>query len=267
MLLPSGNDAAYTAAIYVGGDIESFALMMNKKAKEIGAYNTSFKNPHGLDAEGHYSTAYDLALITRYALKYDIFNEIIKSKTRNVVVSGNTMTLSNTNALLRTYEYADGGKTGYTGNAERCLICTATKNDMRIIAVVLGANSTELRFNTCKNIMEESFKRYKNVDVSDKLDMKISIPIIKGEEDEYIINFKKEDIIYPLEDGEYDNIYLKENIVDTLIGGDLKGKYLGRVQLMLGNELIYYKDYFLDENIEKKSVKKYMKEIINKYFN
>lgn len=201
----------------------------------------------------------------RYALKYDIFNEIIKSKTRNVVVNSETRTLSNTNALLRTYEYADGGKTGYTGNAERCLICTATKDDMRIIAVVLGANSTELRFDTCMNIMEESFKRYNNIDVSDKLDMKITLPIIKGEEDKYTIEFKSDEIIYPIQEGEYDNIYLKENLVGNLFGGDIKGKYLGRLQLFLENELIYYKDYFLEENVQKKSVKKYIKEIFKEF--
>ncbi|MBR1884666.1 MAG: D-alanyl-D-alanine carboxypeptidase [Clostridia bacterium] len=263
MLLPSGNDAAYTTAIHVGGSIENFALMMNSKAKEIGAYDTSFKNPHGLDTEGHYSTAYDLALITRYALKYDLFNETIKAKTKEIKVNSEIRVLNNTNALLKTYEYADGGKTGYTDKAERCLICTATKNNFRIIAVVLGAESTELRFNTCKNIMEDTFNRYSKKDVSNMLKFEIDIPVIKGEEDYFKVIVDESDIIYPVREDEIDKIYVKQDIIPTLNGGDEKGKYLGKIQLILGNDIIFSKDYFLKEDIEKKSVKKYYNEIVN----
>lgn len=264
MMLPSGNDAAFTAAMHIGGNIESFASMMTNKAKEIGAYNTSFKNPHGLDAEGHYSTAYDLALIMRYALKYPIFCETINKTSKSVNISGSEKVLTNTNALLRTYEYADGGKTGYTANAERCLICTASKNGIRLICVVLGATTTDIRFSTARNLLEETFNRYKKIDLSSHLNFTLRLPIIRGEDDYYDININ-ETLTYIMTEEEIDKIYIKEDIIDNLYGGDIEGKYLGRLQLMLDDEVIFSKDYMLNNDIMKKSVKKYYKEIILKF--
>lgn len=262
MLLPSGNDAAYTAAIYVGGDIENFANMMTNKAKQIGAFNTSFKNPHGLDVEGHYSTAYDLALIMRYALKYDVINDIISSKSKDVKINGNIVTLNNTNALLKSNKLVDGGKTGFTNNAERCLICTATKDGMRTITVVLGANSTELRFNTAENLFTKCFEIYSKKDISNLMNFKIELPVIKGEEEKYVIDVN-ENAWYPLSEEELKNVYIKQDIVENLNGGDLKGKYLGRIQLMIDDEVILKKDYILEHDIAKKSVKSYFGELID----
>jgi D-alanyl-D-alanine carboxypeptidase (penicillin-binding protein 5/6) len=122
MLLPSGNDAAYTTGMHIGGTIEKFAEMMTAKAKEIGAFNTNFKNAHGLDEEGHYSTAYDMALITSYALKNETINKIVDSTSLSVTYGKTTKLLNNTNRLLKSYPYVDGVKTGYTDAANRCLI-------------------------------------------------------------------------------------------------------------------------------------------------
>ncbi len=262
MLLPSGNDAAYTSAIYVGGDIENFAKMMTNKARSIGAFDTSFKNPHGLDTDGHYSTAYDLALIMRYAIKYDVINKIVASKSMDVKINGETVTLNNTNALLKTYEYADGGKTGFTNNAERCLICTATKNNRRFIVVVLGATTTELRFNTARELLEKCFELYNKEDLSNWLKFDIELPVIKGEEDKYVVKVD-ENVSYIISEDEKDKIYIKQDFIESLYGGDKKGKYIGRVQLLLDDEVIFVKDYMLDEDLEKKSVKKYFKECLN----
>ena len=118
MLLPSGNDAAYTVGYHIGnGDIKNFAYLMTKKAHSIGAYDTSFVNPHGLDNENHYSTAYDVAQITRYALKNKYINEAVNTRQQTVNVGSTMKTLSNTNRLLKTYSYADGVKTGFTNRS------------------------------------------------------------------------------------------------------------------------------------------------------
>ena len=140
MLICSGNDAAVAIAEHVGGSVEGFAELMNKKALELGAFSTSFSNPHGLDADNHYTTAYDLAKITRYALKMDTFNDIVKTSEFNF----NGRTFRNTNEMLLGYEGADGVKTGYTGRAGRCLVTSATKNNMRIISVVLFCDTKNL---------------------------------------------------------------------------------------------------------------------------
>ena len=262
MLLPSGNDAAYTSGMFVGGSIENFATMMTKTAKEIGAYNTSFKNPHGLDTDGHYSTAYDMAIITRHALKYDVINKIMNSETMNVKINGNDVMLKNANALLRTYEYADGGKTGYTSNAERCLICSATKNNMRLIALVLGATNTQIRFNTARDVLEECFNRYETKDLSYLMNFSIQFPIIRGEEKYYNIDVC-ESVNYPLTNEELGRVYIKQDMVNSINAGESLGKYLGRIQLLIDDEVIFYKDYMLEKNIPKRTVKSFYKDILN----
>ena len=128
MLLPSGNDVAYTIGYYIGnGDIKNFAYLMTKRANEIGAVNTSFANPHGLDNELHFSTALDVAKITRYALKNENINEVVGTKSKTVNMGSYTKTFNNTNALLNSYDGCDGVKTGFTNDANRCLIASSTK--------------------------------------------------------------------------------------------------------------------------------------------
>ena len=139
MLLNSGNDAACAVAEYAGGSVEGFAKMMNRKAKEIGANNTCFINPSGLDADGHYSTARDMALISAYALKNDIFSEIVSTKTAQINVGEDICYLKNHNKLLWNYDGCIGVKTGYTKKTGRCLVSAAERGGITLIAVTLGA--------------------------------------------------------------------------------------------------------------------------------
>lgn len=143
MMLPSGNDAANTAAISVAGSIGKFSDLMNKKAKEIGMENTHFVTPSGLDDDEHYSTAYDMALLAAYALKNDVLRDIM-SKSSITVTYGNPpyqRTLNNHNKLLKTYEYCIGVKTGFTKKSGRCLVSAAEKDGCKVIAVTLNAPS------------------------------------------------------------------------------------------------------------------------------
>ena len=114
LMLKSGNDAAVAIAEYLGGSIDAFALLMNKRAREIGAVNTDFKNPHGLDSDGHYTTAYDLALIAREAMKNEKFSEIVSTKTYSIPMQGEKWdrALKNHNRLLWNYDGCNGIKTG-----------------------------------------------------------------------------------------------------------------------------------------------------------
>lgn len=141
LMLASGNDAAVAIAEHVSGSVEAFAELMNAEAKEAGAKNTSFKNPNGLDAEGHYTTAFDLALITRAALKNPVFSEIVKTKSFTLKESdvGYERYVTNHNKLLRLYEGCIGVKTGYTKKTGRCLVSAAERDKMKIIAVTLSA--------------------------------------------------------------------------------------------------------------------------------
>ena len=141
LMLKSGNDAAVAIAEYLGGSIDAFALLMNKKAREIGAVNTNFENPHGLDSDGHYTTAYDLALITREAMKNKNFSEIVSTKTYSIPMQGEKWdrALKNHNKLLWNYDGCNGVKTGFTKKCGRCLVSSAKRNGRELICVTLNA--------------------------------------------------------------------------------------------------------------------------------
>ncbi len=144
MMTVSGNDAANAAAVAVAGDSDEFAELMNKRAKEIGMKNTSFKNPSGLSDEEHFSTPYDMALLMAEAMANRAFCELTSKK--SVVVdfvkpAGQRATYNNHNRLLQRYEYCIGGKTGFTKASGRCLVTCSEKDDLRLIAVTFNAPS------------------------------------------------------------------------------------------------------------------------------
>jgi D-alanyl-D-alanine carboxypeptidase len=139
-MLPSGNDAAMTLGRYVatksgaGASTPAFARLMNKKVAALGLKDTNFVNPHGLDAKGHYSSAYDLASMTWYAMHNELFNQIVRQE--NYDAPGHK--LKNLNKMLTRYVGAEGVKTGYTGRAGLCLVASATRDGKRVISVVLN---------------------------------------------------------------------------------------------------------------------------------
>lgn len=140
LMLRSGNDAATAIAEHVGGSLEGFDYLMNEKAKMIGMKNSTFKNPHGLDEDGHLSTANDMAKLTAYALKNPVFQDIVKTKMKKVPNPNEdwNYTWYNKNKMLSMYEGADGVKTGYTKLARRCLVSSATRNGQQLAVVTLN---------------------------------------------------------------------------------------------------------------------------------
>ena len=129
-MMRSGNDAAVALAEYAGGNIEGFASLMNQKASELGLYNTHFETPHGLDSDGHYTTAYELALLSNYALKNETFKKIVSTKNYSITINGFPKELSNTNELLGNLEGVYGIKTGFTNGANRCLVVDYIKENV-----------------------------------------------------------------------------------------------------------------------------------------
>lgn len=144
MMLPSGNDAATTVAVSLGGSLEGFSIMMNKKAAELNMDNTNFVTPSGLDSKLHYSTVEDLANLSVYAMKNEIFREVVSTKEISVEY-GNPpyrRSLYGHNKLLDNYTYATGVKTGYTSKSGRCLVSSAKKGNAELIAVTLNDSNT-----------------------------------------------------------------------------------------------------------------------------
>ena len=145
LMLRSGNDAAVALAEYAGRDINGFAELMNAKALELGLTNTHFETPHGLDSNEHYTTAYELALLSNYALDNPTFAKIVGTKNYTITINGSPKALSNTNELLGNMEGVYGIKTGFTNGANRCLVTACKRNNMDIICVVLGADTKKFR--------------------------------------------------------------------------------------------------------------------------
>ncbi|BFH69348.1 MAG: D-alanyl-D-alanine carboxypeptidase family protein [Paenibacillus dendritiformis] len=140
LMLRSGNDAAVAIAEHVGGSEEGFVYMMNQKAEMLGLEKTQFRNPHGLDADGHYTTANDLARLSAYALHNPTFQEIVRTKVKTVPNPNANWDYkwTNKNKMLQLYEGADGVKTGYTSKALRCLVSSATRHGQQLAVVTLN---------------------------------------------------------------------------------------------------------------------------------
>lgn len=169
LLLCSGNDAAVALAEYVGGDVFHFANLMNSKTSELGLTSTHFVTPHGLDNDDHYTTAYELALITNYALKNETFRKIVGTKHYNVSINGYSKNLSNTNELLGNLDGVYGVKTGFTNGANRCLVTSVKRNNMDLICIVLGADTKKDRTKDSCQLIEYAFQNYKMVDIKEKI--------------------------------------------------------------------------------------------------
>ena len=173
LMLRSGNDAALAIADYVGGSVDDFVRLMNLKASEIGMKNTQFINPHGLEnntGEGNLSTAYDMALLSSYAMQNERYQEIVKTKNYVAKSDKKTYSWTNKNKLLNTYEYTTGGKTGFTEKARRTLVSTASKDDKNVTIVTLNDGNDWADHET---LYESVFNSYDNVLVLDKNNFKI----------------------------------------------------------------------------------------------
>jgi len=245
LMLRSGNDAALAIANYVGGDVDSFVQMMNDKAKEIGMKNTKFNNPHGLDENGgNKSTAYDMALLTSYAMKNPLYEQITGTKKHTVKTDVNYYSWDNKNKLLFGYKYTTGGKTGFTEVARRTLVTTASKDNINLVAVTLNDGDD---FNDHELLFEEAFNNYTKY----RLLSKGNVNII-GEK--YYIN---------------ENLYVNENF-DVLLPNDQKpnallhyqlnklnsyndGDEVGTVKLLIDNEKILEQKVYVKKEIVKKS--------------
>lgn len=167
LMLKSGNDAAVALAEHVGGSIEDFSELMNKKATELGLSNTHFETPHGLDSDNHYTTAYELALLSNYALNNKTFSQIVGTKTYTININGYSKIISNTNELLGNLNGIYGIKTGFTNGANRCLVTACKRNNIDIICVVLGADTKKDRTQDSIKLINYTFNNFEVVNIKE----------------------------------------------------------------------------------------------------
>ncbi len=171
LMLRSGNDAALAIANYVGGDVKQFVAMMNRKAVEIGMTNTTFNNPHGLDEDGgNLSTAYDMAILTSYAMKNETYKKIASTKSYTVKTNMNYYSWVNKHRLLHSNKYVTGGKTGFTDTARRTLVTTASLNNVNLVVVTLNDGND---FNDHISLFDEAFANYSSYQILKKGEIEI----------------------------------------------------------------------------------------------
>ena len=261
LMLRSGNDSAVALAIHIGGSIEGFAEMMNQKAKELKLINTHFVVPHGLDKEGHYTTAYELAKIADYALKIDKIKEIVSTKTCTISINNKPKIITNTNELLGSVNGVYGVKTGFTNGAGRCLVSSCKRNNLDIITVVIGADTKKYRTADSIKLIEYTYKNHKMIDIKNKIKEQFStwqkinqqrFIINKGEKS--TIDLKMQEINYDkiaIKNTQVDNIHIEINVVYNLEAPVGENQIIGNMKIMLGNEVIEVLDIYRKEECKK----------------
>lgn len=218
LMLRSGNDASVALAIATSGSVDEFVKLMNQTSFKAGAYSSSFSNPHGLHSDTHYTTAYDLALITAYAENNELFKEICQAKSYRYVLDGESRIFTNKNKLLFSYDGADGYKTGYTKKSGRCLVAGANRHGMQLISVVLNEGDM---WNKSISLLDYCFNEYSLVTVQSKGD-----PIVVDLNGRMRTLSISRDLIYPLTDEEQemltvDYVLDRGNINDNDVQGYL----------------------------------------------
>lgn len=256
LMLRSGNDAAIAIANHVCETEDEFVKLMNKKAKLLYAFNTNFVNPHGLSHDDHYSTAYDLALITREAFKHDIFAEIVSAKSYQANRAENGYFL-NKNKTLWEYSGGDGVKIGYTMAAGRCLVSSAKRDGFRLIAVCLNAPNW---FNDNYQLLDYGFNNYKPYTIYNKSQFMKKIQIMNDNRELDLVT--ENELIFPLRDQEKDKI--KVNIVyDKNLKVPInKGEVVGKIETYLNGVLIKRDNLISKSDIKNKSIIERLFELI-----
>ncbi|MEN2777175.1 D-alanyl-D-alanine carboxypeptidase family protein [Acetivibrio clariflavus] len=262
LMLRSGNDAAIAIAEHIGGSVEGFAALMNEKARELGLKNTQFKTPHGLDTPGHYSTAYELAQLTRYALNNPIFSQIVG--TQNISVKGRSF--YTTNEMLGAYPGADGVKTGYTGQAGRCLVTSATRNNMRLISVVLNCSSRTVRAKNSRAILDYAFNNYRLTKLLDESDNITEIQVSKGKAENVSVVPEK-GIEMPLTEEEKSKMEMNVCLYyDKLNAPVLSDFEVGYVEFTANGNTIAKVALKTGKSVEKKRIIDYYRDIVGIWY-
>lgn len=243
LMLRSGNDSAVTIATFIGGSEEKFVSMMNEKAKEIGMKNTTFSNVHGLDEETkNYSTAYDMSLLSSYASKNSEYMKIVGTKKYSLQTNLKSYVWYNRNKLLSLYEYATGGKTGYTPSAGRTLVTNAEKDGLKLTVVTLNDGN---EYDTHQELYDYGFSQYKRYVILNPDKFRIDDGYFKGRA--YITN----SFSYPLTEIEKEQVKVLVKLQN--IKKYQEGDKIGEVSVLLDEKEIYVDDVYAHVDAVKKN--------------
>jgi len=274
LMLESSNDAAVAIAEHIGGSIEGFAEMMNSKAKEIGAENTEFVTPNGLDKDNHHSTAYDMALIAGYALENDEFMKIINTKSITIPLKNmeeKQYSFYNKNRLLSEFDGAIGVKTGYTNKAGNCFVGAAERNGEKYVSVVLasgwGTRGKEQKWTDTKALLNYGFENYDYYEVIDE----------NFETKDVIVSYSREGVVETeaaemgtacLREDEAKNLKIKVNMITEKEAPVSKGEKLGTLKAVLETgEVVFETDIVATDDIKRHDFKTCVEKVMELWFN
>ena len=246
VVIQSGNDASIALAEFVAGDEASFAQMMNEQAEKLGMLNSNFLNSTGLPDEGHYSSARDMALLTKDMIKrfpehYQLYSE------RSFKF--NNIEQPNRNRLLRYDRSVDGVKTGYTKAAGYCLVASAERNGMRLISVVMGAENDDSRVRESQKLLTYGFRNFETSTIYEESEIVKSAPLFYGAE-EVISLGVSENVSVTIPRGSYEKLEAQIKVPKIIEAPVRKGDVLGELLLMMDEEAIYRTSVISLENYE-----------------
>lgn len=245
----SANDGAVALAQHISKTQDAFVKLMNDRAVQLGLKNTHYVNVMGFDANGHYSSAYDVAVLSREILLNH--PKILEySKIKEDYLRGGKTQLLNTNKLLSTYKYTTGLKTGTETDAKYCVSATAEKDGMQLIAVILGAESSEARFKEAKELLEYGYEQYSLKRVAKKGESFGTAELIKGAEDKINAVAEKE-IKVVVKNSEADNIKKEAEIFENITAPVKKGTKIGKLKIKSGKEVILECDLKAEKDVGK----------------
>ena len=275
LLLCSGNDAAVALAEATAGSIQGFSDLMNKKAEDLGLTNTHFESPHGLDSNGHYTTAYELALLSDYALKNNTFLNIVGTKNYTITINGYPKNLSNTNELLGNLNGVYGVKTGFTNGANRCLVTACKRGNMDIICVVLGADTKKFRTTDSIKLIEYTFKNYEYVNIAEQINKEFAkwkdenqnyFNIIKGCNSTLQIGYSSlESSLIPVKKDDIPSLEVSIQINPNLTAPIYENDVIGNIEVTSNSGFILHCNVLANNTIKKKGIFDYLNSFFKNY--
>ena len=261
----SANDGCVAMAEHIAGSVEGFVDMMNAKAKELNMKDTNFVNTNGLPVDNHYTSAYDIALMSRELLKHDVINKYLTTWMDKVVVGKKqaTVGLANTNKLIKHYQGATGVKTGFTQQAKYCLSASAKRGDTHLVAVTLGAETSPERFKDATSLLNFGFSNYESVKLCSKNENIATLTLDKAE-DNKINLVAKQDLSVLVKKGANKDFSRKVKVNKNTSVPIKKGTNLGYVEIYQGKSLVGKVDLVNTKDIKKASYVQMLQRVIDK---
>jgi len=251
--IASGNDAAVALAEYLGGTEQDFVNMMNKRAQELGMVNTTFKNCNGLPADGHMSTAKDIAIMSKELLKHPKVLKYTGTYMDNISEGRKSpIELVNHNKLVRFFEGCDGLKTGFTDEAKYCISATATRNGVRMLSVIMGAPTYKIRNRDAGVLLNYGFSKYEGKKLVSK-DEEIDKVYMDEQTDKFFMAMAKDDLNVILPKGGNKDLE-KKIVIDELQKEYKAGDIVGKCEVYLGSEKVGEVDIYCDRVVKKGNI-------------